>query len=85
MSLLQGTFGVYEKLSNVYEFVREHVVTVSEFVLTTGTGQRLTELDRSLVELHLVPTSLLLFIALSEAPQTDSLLLPEVLIQLQTL
>ncbi|XP_046661137.1 UBX domain-containing protein 6 [Homalodisca vitripennis] len=86
--LLQGTFGVYEKLSEVFTFVQEHIVfSEGEFVLTTGTGHRLTEADmnKTLLELHLVPASILLFVWAGETPSEDYYLKPEVMLQLQSL
>uniref|UniRef100_A0A1B6LYV2 UBX domain-containing protein n=1 Tax=Graphocephala atropunctata TaxID=36148 RepID=A0A1B6LYV2_9HEMI len=86
--LLQGTFGVYEKLSDVSAFVQEHIVfPEGEFVLTTGTGQRLTDADmpKTLLELHLVPASILLFVWAGEVPCEDFYLKPEVMVELQSL
>lgn len=83
----QGTFGVYEKLSDIIEFVKENVVSPeNEFVLTTGTGHRLVEADygKNLLELHLVPASILLFVSVGETKE-ESFLKPEVMIQLQSL
>ncbi|KAG8318187.1 UBX domain-containing protein 6 [Homalodisca vitripennis] len=88
MQVQQGTFGVYEKLSEVFTFVQEHIVfSEGEFVLTTGTGHRLTEADmnKTLLELHLVPASILLFVWAGETPSEDYYLKPEVMLQLQSL
>lgn len=84
--LLQGTFGVYEHLSDVFEFVQEHVVSNEEFVLSTATGQRMTDDDgpKTLVELHLVPATILLFNWVTDLPE-QAYLKPEVMLQLQSL
>lgn len=88
MDCFQGTFGVYEKLSDIFNFVQEHTVTPEcEFVLTTATGLRLTEADlcKTLLELHLVPASILLFVWSGDSAPSDSFLKPEVMIQIQSL
>lgn len=85
--LLQGTFGVYEHLVDVFEFVQEYIVSNEEFILSTATGQRMTDADmsKSLVELHLVPASILLFNWVVDSPVQQAYLKPEVMLQLQAL
>nr|CAD7461729.1 unnamed protein product [Timema tahoe] len=62
--LLQGTFSVYEKFEAVTSFLRETLVEEDRsFVLTTPTGHRLglEEDSQTLVDLRLVPASVLIF------------------------
>nr|CAD7257045.1 unnamed protein product [Timema shepardi] len=62
--LLQGTFSVYEKFEDVTSFLRETLVEEDRpFVLTTPTGHRLgpEEDSQTLVDLRLVPASVLIF------------------------
>ncbi|KAK3579399.1 hypothetical protein CHS0354_029707 [Potamilus streckersoni] len=55
--LLQGTFKAFEKLSAIFEFVRENLTeNWMPFHLVTQTGQRLTE-DSSLAEFGLAPAA----------------------------
>lgn len=63
--LFQGTFGVHEKVENVIEFVRENLEDEGlNFYLTTPTGHKLTSEDeqKSLVDLRLVPATILTFV-----------------------
>lgn len=58
--LLQGTFGVYEKLSAVRQFIGESItVEWAPFTLRTSTGQEITGDDKSLKVLALVPSVVL--------------------------
>lgn len=69
--LLQGTFGVHEKVENIVSFVRENIEDENlNFWLTTPTGHKLTTEDEqsSLVDLRLVPATILIFSADSEGP-----------------
>lgn len=62
--MLQGTFAVYEKIESVIEFIRENLVSDEiPFVLSTPLGHRLAEEDfeKTLVDLRLVPASILNF------------------------
>lgn len=71
--LLQGTFGVHEKVSTIVEFVRENLEDEElNFSLTTPSGHRLTAEDEqsSLVDLRLVPATILIFSADSDS-QSD--------------
>lgn len=86
-TFLQGTFGVYEHLSDVFEFVQEHIVSSEEFILSAATGQRMTLADgqKTLLELHLVPATILLFNWVTDVPEQQGYLKPEVMLELQAL
>ncbi|XP_013111691.2 UBX domain-containing protein 6 [Stomoxys calcitrans] len=61
---LQGTFNVYEKLSDVFEFVQSCLSNESmEFNLVASSEGKFAEedLDKSLFDLRLIPNVLLLF------------------------
>ena len=60
---LQGTFSVYENISQVFEFVTDSLSAPLPFLLLdSASGARLNQEDGgSLVELGLVPASLLNF------------------------
>ena len=59
---LQGTFSVYENISQVFEFVTDSLSTPLPFLLLdSASGARLQEEGGSLLELGLVPASLLNF------------------------
>ncbi|KAJ8963064.1 hypothetical protein NQ318_018528 [Aromia moschata] len=61
---LQGTFSVYEKFSEVLDFVRENLEHEGlPFVLTSPTGHRFEENDKdsTLADLRLVPATILIF------------------------
>lgn len=61
---LQGTFSVYEKFQEVLDFVTEHLCHQLPYVLyAPGTGSRLgePEAEASLLDLGLVPSTLLTF------------------------
>lgn len=54
--ILQGTFGVYEKFEEIMSFVRGHLANDwRPFFLNLSGGGNVTEEDRNLVELRLVP------------------------------
>ncbi|XP_075217334.1 GDI interacting protein 3 isoform X2 [Lycorma delicatula] len=81
--LIQGTFGIYEHVSDVYDFVRENLLDEeSQFVLLTATGHRLTESDYglTLIDLRLIPASVLTFVWISDHPISNSTLKPEVML-----
>uniref|UniRef100_T1J6F2 UBX domain-containing protein n=1 Tax=Strigamia maritima TaxID=126957 RepID=T1J6F2_STRMM len=60
--ILQGTFSVHDKLESVQNFVLSSLVNDWQpFNLTTSTGQKLTESQKSLLELHLVPAVIIHF------------------------
>lgn len=61
---LQGTFSVYEKYSEVLEFVKENLEHEGlPFLLSLPTGHKLEEGDKesTLADLRLVPATILLF------------------------
>lgn len=62
---LQGTFAIFEKLVNIYEFVRDNLEYEDmPFILSNATGQKLNdeeEMEKTLVDLRLVPASILTF------------------------
>ncbi len=58
---LQGTFKAHEKLSNLYDFVQENLVQNVKFELVRSGGEPLTDLDSTLAELKLPPSSILNF------------------------
>jgi len=58
--LLQGTFAAHEKLSAVFAFIAENLVSDwIPFSLASSTGHALTDDTSSLAELNLAPASLL--------------------------
>uniref|UniRef100_A0A023EZY3 Putative ubiquitin regulatory protein n=1 Tax=Triatoma infestans TaxID=30076 RepID=A0A023EZY3_TRIIF len=68
---LQGTFGVFEKLGVVRNFVRECISdSIEGFNLTTALGVQLpeTEDEKTLVELKLVPAVILTFVPANALP-----------------
>nr|CAD7430274.1 unnamed protein product [Timema monikensis] len=88
--LLQGTFSVYEKFEDVTSFLRETLVEEDRsFVLTTPTGHRLgpEEDSQTLVDLRLVPASVLIFSWDPPLVSADKQLYlkPEVIILVQNL
>lgn len=61
---MQGTFAVFEQLNAVFEFVRENLENSGlPFVLSMPTGHKLEEADgeKTLVDLRLVPATILMF------------------------
>lgn len=85
---LQGTFNVYEKLSQVYEFVQSCLMhEASEFVLISSTEQRFTEadFDKSLYDLKLVPTILFNFSYENESHQLTDYLKEELMLLIQAI
>lgn len=61
---LQGTFSVYEKFSEVIDFVRENLEHEGlPFILNSPTGHRFEESDKEsiLADLRLVPATILMF------------------------
>lgn len=63
MGFFQGTFSVYEKFSEVLEFVRSNLEHELPFVLTAPTGHKFEDgdHDQTLIHLKLVPASILNF------------------------
>lgn len=85
---LQGTFNVYEKLSQVYEFVQSCLMhEAAEFVLIQSTGQRFTdaEFEKSLYDLKLVPTILFNFSYENESHQLADYLKEELMLLIQSI
>lgn len=85
---LQGTFNVYEKLSQVYEFVQSCLMhEASEFVLIPPTGQRFTDadFDKSLYDLKLVPTIVFNFSYENESHQLADYLKEELMLLIQSI
>lgn len=61
---LQGTFNVYDKMADVYEFVQSCLMDEEmEFVLTDALGHRFAaaDMEKSMYDLRLVPNSVLTF------------------------
>ncbi|XP_053685420.1 UBX domain-containing protein 6 [Sabethes cyaneus] len=84
---LQGTFNVYEKLSQVYEFVQSCLMHESaEFLIVSPTGQRFSDadLDKSLFDLRLVPTIVFNFSYENESRQLADYLKEELMLLIQS-
>ncbi|CAH1169858.1 unnamed protein product [Phaedon cochleariae] len=61
---LQGTFSVYEKFSEILDFVKENLEHEGlPFILSVPTGHKLEESDKesTLADLRLVPATILMF------------------------
>ncbi|RZF40628.1 hypothetical protein LSTR_LSTR007511 [Laodelphax striatellus] len=86
---IQGTFGVYEQLVTVYDFIKENLASEDgTFVLHSPTGQKLSEaeFEKTLIDLHFVPTIILLFNWLEEpTTKTDSILRPETMLLMHSI
>ncbi|KOB68280.1 putative UBX domain-containing protein 1 [Operophtera brumata] len=89
--LLQGTFFVYERYTEIHEFVRDSLeLSEFPFVLVTPTGQKLTiddDANKTLVDLRLVPTIVLNFAwhasvaqDIKDSPNKDMYLKPEIMV-----
>lgn len=75
-------------MSEVFDFIRENIeASDAEFILSTATGHRIMDSDgnKSLIDLHIVPASILIFIWAGDPPPCDTILKPEIMIQLQSL
>ncbi|GBP89827.1 UBX domain-containing protein 6 [Eumeta japonica] len=93
--LLQGTFSVYERYSEIHEFVQEHLEHDLPFVLNTPTGHKLIleeDANKTLLDLRLVPATILIFSwhpsvveVINNSPNRDVFLKPEVMIMVQEL
>ncbi|XP_049546471.1 UBX domain-containing protein 6 [Anopheles darlingi] len=85
---LQGTFNVYEKLSQVYEFVQSCLMHESaEFSLIAPGGQKVShgdELDKSLYDLRLVPTMVFNFSYENESKGLADYLKEELMLLIQS-
>lgn len=88
--LLQGTFSVYDKFSEVYNFVNDNVEHKGlPFVLISPSGSKLLvdeEAEKSLMDLRLIPAVILKFAwdssvaeAVDQSNQRDVYLKPEVM------
>ncbi|KAK9878483.1 hypothetical protein WA026_022379 [Henosepilachna vigintioctopunctata] len=89
---LQGTFYVYEKFSEVLNFVQNNLDSDLPFVLAVSTSHKFenSDSDQSLQQLKLVPASTLIFqwdpsIADSVPKENFTYLKPELLMTLQSL
>uniref|UniRef100_A0A1Q3FFG3 Putative ubiquitin regulatory protein n=1 Tax=Culex tarsalis TaxID=7177 RepID=A0A1Q3FFG3_CULTA len=85
---LQGTFNVYEKLSQVYEFVQSCLMhEAAEFTLISPTGQRYSdeEQDKSLYDLRLVPTIVFNFNYENESRAMSDFLKEELMLLIQSM
>lgn len=85
---LQGTFNVYEKLSEVLEFVQSCLMhEASEFTLILPTGQRFadTDFEKSLYDLKLVPTIVFNFSYENDSAQLSDYLKEELMLLIQTI
>lgn len=90
---MQGTFSVYEKFSQVYDFIEENLDNPGlPFVLTSPTGHKFEEQDKesTLMDLRLVPATILIFqwdqsIAEDVASVTNTYLKPDVMMLVQSL
>uniref|UniRef100_A0A182R5J6 UBX domain-containing protein n=1 Tax=Anopheles funestus TaxID=62324 RepID=A0A182R5J6_ANOFN len=85
---LQGTFNVYEKLGQVYEFVQSCLMHESaEFALVLPGGQKFDEredLDKSLYDLRLVPTVVFNFTYENESKNLTDFLKEELMLLIQS-
>ncbi|XP_022912967.1 UBX domain-containing protein 6 [Onthophagus taurus] len=89
---LQGTFSVYEKFSEVLSFIQENLEHDCPFIVLSPTGHKFeeTDNDKSLVDLRLVPATILNFqwdpsIADEIQRVTNSYLKPELMMLIQAL
>lgn len=84
---LQGTFNVYEKLSQVYEFVQSCLMhEAAEFAIISPTGQRFSDEDhdKSLYDLRLVPTIVFNFNYENDSRQLKDFLKEELMLLIQS-
>lgn len=85
---LQGTFGVYEKFGQVYEFVHSCLMHESaEFSLVSPGGQKFDvqeDLDKSLYDLRLVPTVVFNFTYENESKNLTDFLKEELMLLIQS-
>jgi len=87
--IIQGTFSVYEKYEEVVKFVEENLITACEFSLLIpdmGRPLKLEDYSKTLMELRLVPATVLIF---RSEETTDSAMIsylkPDVITLLQNL
>ncbi|XP_032521897.2 UBX domain-containing protein 6 [Danaus plexippus] len=92
--LLQGTFSVYERYSEIHEFVQENLEHNGlPFILNTPTGHKIIyeeDANKTLIDLRLVPTTMLTFAwhssvidEINNSPNKDVYLKPEVMVLVQ--
>ncbi|CAH2058220.1 unnamed protein product, partial [Iphiclides podalirius] len=92
--LLQGTFSVYERYSEIHEFVQENLEHSGlPFILNTPTGHKLVHEEdgnKTLIDLRLVPATVLTFAwhpsvaeEINNSPNKDVYLKPEVMVLVQ--
>nr|XP_049706286.1 UBX domain-containing protein 6 [Helicoverpa armigera]XP_049706287.1 UBX domain-containing protein 6 [Helicoverpa armigera] len=91
--LLQGTFSVYERYTEIHEFVRENLEHDLPFVLNTPTGHKLIpdeDANKTLIDLRIVPATILTFAwhssvaeQIHNSPNKDVFLKPEVMVLVQ--
>ncbi|CAB3226015.1 unnamed protein product [Arctia plantaginis] len=92
--LLQGTFSVYERFTEIHDFVQENLEHSGlPFILNTPTGQKLNledDANKTLIDLRLVPATVLTFAwhssvaqEIQNSPNKDVYLKPEVLVMVQ--
>ncbi|KAJ0171838.1 hypothetical protein K1T71_012601 [Dendrolimus kikuchii] len=92
--LLQGTFSVYERYSDIHDFVQENLEHSGlPFVLNTPTGHKLVleeDAEKTLIDLRLVPATVLIFAwhssvidEINNSPNKDVYLKPEVMVLVQ--
>ncbi|KAL0860532.1 hypothetical protein ABMA27_009904 [Loxostege sticticalis] len=92
--LLQGTFSVYERYTEIHEFVQENLEHNGlPFILNTPTGHKLIleeDANKTLIDLRLVPATVLTFAwhpsvldEINNSPNKDVFLKPEVMVLVQ--
>ncbi|XP_059056204.1 UBX domain-containing protein 6 [Achroia grisella] len=92
--LLQGTFSVYERYNEIYEFVQENLEHSGlPFVLNTPTGHKLNieeDANKTLIDLRLVPATVLTFAwhqsiieEIHNSPNSNVYLRPEIMVLVQ--
>ncbi|KAJ2944929.1 hypothetical protein O0L34_g1824 [Tuta absoluta] len=92
--LLQGTFSVYERYTEVHEFVKENLEhSELPFILNHPTGHKLNideDANKTLIDLRLVPATVLNFAwhpsvieQINSSPNRDVYLKPEVMVLVQ--
>ncbi|KAI5644661.1 PUB domain-containing protein [Phthorimaea operculella] len=92
--LLQGTFSVYERYTEVHEFVKENLEHSDlPFILNHPTGHKLNideDANKTLIDLRLVPATVLNFAwhpsvieQVNSSPNNDVFLKPEVMVLVQ--
>lgn len=83
---LQGTFNVYEKLSDVYDFVQSCLIDEKiEFNLLAPTGVRFApeDMDKSIFDLRLIPNTVFIFEVTEGRREDDEYIKQELLMLIQ--